>query len=75
MNPTEVAKGLKKDIENRLIFNNLLTHWDKKLSHLNDEVLYYVMNRSESILNYRAEQNRQALLIILDKESSYDRAR
>ena len=40
-------------------FHRLLKRWDKRLSHLNDEMLHYVLMRAESILNYRAEQQRQ----------------
>ncbi|TFD15515.1 hypothetical protein E3T26_06955 [Cryobacterium sp. TMT1-21] len=39
-------------------FHRLLKLWDKKLSHLNDEMLHYVLMRVTSILNYRAEQER-----------------
>lgn len=40
-------------------FSEQLGRWDKKLSKLNDELLYYIIMRAESILNSRAERERQ----------------
>lgn len=40
-------------------FSKRLKLWDKKLYHLDDEMLYYIIMRSESILNNRAERLRQ----------------
>ena len=60
---TEFAKGLRKDIQYRGRLHKQLKHWDKKLYNLDSELLYYVMHRAESILDYRAEEERQESVI------------
>lgn len=50
-------------------FREQLRRWDKKLYHLNDEMLYYVLMRVESIINSRAEQQRQDTII--NKSGNY----
>jgi len=59
MNLTPLQQKLREEWEadkQAEAFRQQMVRWDKKLSHLNDEMLYYVFNRASSIIEYRQEQ-------------------
>lgn len=57
LTPLEQAQNelKKRNVRNKQMRTSMKC-WDKKLSNLDDEMLYYVFNRASSIIEHRQKQ-------------------